>query len=98
MNFIRKLIAVRKRTPALVDGSFTWVQPGENPALAAYLREKAGQSVLVVHNLSDRTQPFALSLTRAGAVKDLLEDITVPADGMLRLTLAPFEFRWLELP
>lgn len=98
LRFIRKLISVRKRTRALVDGSFSWVQPGENPALAAYLREKEGQSVLVVHNLSDRTQPFALYLPKAGVVKDLLEEKAVPADGVLRLTLAPFEYHWLELP
>ncbi|TLN05471.1 DUF3459 domain-containing protein, partial [bacterium] len=97
-NFIRKLIAVRKSAPALVRGGFAWVQLGENPALAAYVRESGEQSVLALHNLSDRPQPFTMSLPRPGIVKDLLDGESLPVDGVLRLTLAPYGFRWLELP
>jgi maltose alpha-D-glucosyltransferase/alpha-amylase len=97
LNFIRKLISVRKLTPALVQGNFTWVQPGENPALAAFLREVEGQSVLVLHNLSGQAQSFSLSLSKPGLVKDLLNGETYPTDDVLRVKLAPFEFRWLEL-
>ncbi len=98
LNFTRKLISTRKQTPALVCGSFEWVQPGQNPALAAYLRAAEGQTVLALHNLSDQAQPFVFSLPRPGKVKDLLSAEILPTGGELRLTLAPYEFRWLEMP
>ncbi|TLN04715.1 hypothetical protein FDZ74_14055, partial [bacterium] len=98
LSFTRKLVRVRKENPALVKGSFAWVQPGVNPTVAAYLRECPEQIVLALHNLSNQSQPFAMSLPKSGTVKDLLSGETITADGMLRLTLAPLEFRWLELP
>ncbi|NMB68647.1 MAG: maltose alpha-D-glucosyltransferase [Chloroflexi bacterium] len=98
LNLTRKFIRVRQASPALVSGSFAWVQPGVNPAIAAYLRESPQQNVLVLHNLSSQGQPFAMSLPKSGLLKDLLNGETITADGMLRLTLAPYEFRWLELP
>ena len=81
-----------------MSGSFAWVQPGVNPAIAAYLRESPQQSVLVLHNLSGQGQTFAMSLSKSGLLRDMLGGETLAADGMLRLTLAPYEFRWLELP
>ncbi len=98
LSFIRKLISTRKRSPALVNGSFTWVQPGVNPPVAAYLRVSPEQTVLALHNLSEKSQPFAMELPKSGTVKDLLSGEAIAADGVLRLTLAPLEFRWLELP
>ncbi len=98
LNFFRKLIVVRKSTPALVRGGFTWVQPGENPALAVFVRESGEQSVLALHNLSDRPQPFTMALTRPGAARDLLDGESLPSGSVLHLTLAPYGFRWLELP
>ena len=98
LSFIRKLITMRKRSPALVHGTFNWVQPGVNPPVAAYLRECPEQTVLALHNLSSQSQPFAMALPKSGIVKDLLSGETIAADGMLRLTLGPLEFRWLELP
>jgi len=98
LNFTRELIRVRQASPALVGGSFAWVQPGANPAIAAYLRECPQQSVLALHNLSGQNQPFAMPLSKSGKVKDLLSGETIAADGMLRLTLGSLEYRWLELP
>ncbi|GAP15523.1 trehalose synthase [Longilinea arvoryzae] len=99
LNFTRKLISTRKQAPALVRGGFTWVQPGQNPALAAYLRATDEQSVLALHNLSDQAQPFAFSLSHTGVVRDLLDAAKdFPVEGELRVSLAPYEFRWLELP
>lgn len=98
LNLTRELIRVRQASPALVRGSFAWVQPGVNPAIAAYLRECPQQSVLALHNLCAQSQPFAMALPKSGTTKDLLSGETLAADGMLRLTLAPYEYRWLELP
>ena len=60
--FYHTLLALRERTPALAsDASFRKVAAGNERAIYAYVREKAGKKVLVVLNLSAQPQSVALA-------------------------------------
>jgi glycosidase len=60
-KFYKTLLALRKRNPALAsDASFRKVSVGDDKALYAYVREKAGKKVLVVLNLSAKAQAVAV--------------------------------------
>jgi len=56
-KFYQTLLALRKRNPALAaDASFRKVNVGDERAVYAYVREKAGKKVLVILNLSNKEQ------------------------------------------
>jgi alpha-glucosidase len=57
LTLYRRLIALRRTTPALAVGSYVGLEPRGN--VLAYVREHAGQRVLVVLNLSSQPQRFA---------------------------------------
>jgi len=59
LNFYRRLIAVRRANPALVDGMFQPLTFGTR-YLMAYLRQNASQTVLVALNFSGRRQRLVL--------------------------------------
>jgi maltose alpha-D-glucosyltransferase/alpha-amylase len=61
LNWMRRLIRVRKKHPVFGRGSLKFV-PCENRRVVAYLREYRGQQVLVVNNLSAQAQPAELDL------------------------------------
>jgi alpha-amylase len=60
-KFYATLLALRKRSPALAaDASFRKVKAGNEQAVYAYVREKAGKKVLVILNLSAKPQTIAV--------------------------------------
>lgn len=60
-KFYKALLALRKRNPALAsDASFKKVNAGDDKAVYAYVREKAGRKVLVILNLSATEQTIAV--------------------------------------
>jgi len=60
-GFYKTLLALRKRNPALsADASFKKIVVGDETALYAYTREKAGHKILVILNLSDNPQNVSI--------------------------------------
>ncbi|RZL04564.1 MAG: DUF3459 domain-containing protein, partial [Hymenobacter sp.] len=60
-KFYATLLALRKRNPALAaDASFRKVKVGDERAVYAYVREKAGKKVLVILNLSAKPQTITV--------------------------------------
>jgi alpha-glucosidase len=57
LNFTRRLIALRRATPALVRGNFAPLSAP--PGVLAYLRHSEDQTALVVMNFSDRRKAFS---------------------------------------
>jgi len=61
-KFYQTLLALRRRNPALAaDAAFRKVAVGDERAVYAYVREKAGRRVLVVLNLSAREQTIRVA-------------------------------------
>ena len=100
LNLIRKMIAIRKKHLAFGLGDFEWVKP-DLKSLAAYQRSYRDEKLLVVNNLSPRTQIFEFQLPGDGSSVplDLLSGSNFPGKkgNNLRLTLEPYQYLWLKL-
>jgi maltose alpha-D-glucosyltransferase / alpha-amylase len=100
LNWMRRLIAVRKRYPVFGRGSIEFLLPA-NTKVLAYIRRNATQTVLCVVNLSRFVQPVELDLSRyRGAIPvELIGETRFPAIGDLPyfLTLGPHGFYWFRL-
>jgi maltose alpha-D-glucosyltransferase/alpha-amylase len=100
LNWMRRLIAVRKRYPVFGRGAIEFLLPA-NTKVLAYVRKDATQTVLCVVNLSRFVQPVELDLSRyKGAVPvELIGETLFPPIGDLPyfLTLGPHGFYWFRL-
>jgi maltose alpha-D-glucosyltransferase / alpha-amylase len=100
LQWLRRLIRVRKRYPAFGRGSLKFV-PCENRRVVAYLREHGGETLLIVNNLSSFAQPAELDLRGcAGMVPvELLGNHAFPRIGQQHyvVTLSPNSFFWFRL-
>jgi maltose alpha-D-glucosyltransferase/alpha-amylase len=68
LNRMKQLLAVRARSQAFGRGTIEFLRP-RNPSILAYYRTYLDDVILVVANLSERTQPVELDLSRhRGAV------------------------------
>jgi maltose alpha-D-glucosyltransferase/alpha-amylase len=86
-NTIRKMIAVRKQHQCFGHGEFEWLDMGPT-AIAAYTRKYLGETILVIHNLSDK--PSETTIEKKFV--DVFTDTPVTQGSMI---LQPFQFRWL---
>jgi maltose alpha-D-glucosyltransferase/alpha-amylase len=100
LNWMKRIIGVRRQYPVLGRGSLEFLHP-ENRRVLAYLREYDGQTILCVANLSRFAQYVELDLGRfAGRVPvELIGRVHFPPVGDLPylLTLGPHDFLWFEL-
>jgi maltose alpha-D-glucosyltransferase/alpha-amylase len=101
LNWMRRLIAIRKRYPVFGRGTIEFLHP-TNLAVLAYLRRDEHQTVLVVNNLSRWVQPVELDLHEyAGALPiELFGETAFPrigAETPYFLSLGPHTFYWFRL-
>ncbi len=95
LNFYKRLIALRRRSPALMDG--TYAALGSDPHVYAYRRDARGQSAVVVLNMSAERRAFRLPApdgARSSAYAVALSSRPETARGRAvsgELSLAPFE-------
>jgi maltose alpha-D-glucosyltransferase/alpha-amylase len=100
LNWLKRLIAVRKRHPVFGRGTLEFIETG-NERVVAYVRAYRDDVVLVVNNLSRFAQPADLDLRKfAGAVP--VEMIggqpfhRISAEPY-EVTLSPHAFFWFRL-
>ncbi len=100
LNWMRRMLAVRKSFGVFGRGSLRFLYPG-NRKVFAYLREFGEDSVLCVCNLSRTAQAVELDLsTFNGRVPvDMVGGSVFPPVGQLSylLTLPPYGFFWFLL-
>jgi len=100
LNWLRRLIRVRKKYPLFGRGTLKFVSC-ENRRVVAYLREHEGQTVLVVNNLSAFAQPAELDLGpfRGRVPVEMLGNHPFPpvGEGPYMLSLSPYSFFWFLL-
>lgn len=98
LNWIRRLILVRKRTQIFGRGTMEFVKP-ENRAVFAFTRSYGGETVLCVYNLSRFAQPVELDLRRFAGIspREVIGGATFPpiTERPYQLALAPRGFYWL---
>ncbi|MGE5336436.1 MAG: maltose alpha-D-glucosyltransferase, partial [Gemmatimonadota bacterium] len=100
LNWMRRMLAVRKSTRAFGRGRLVFLHPGNRKVLA-YLREYEDEALLCVANLGRTAQPVELDLARhKGRVPiELMGRTTFPPIGELPylLTLPGHGFYWFRL-
>ncbi len=100
LQWMRRLIAARRRTRAFGRGSLRFLHPANTRVLAC-VREHQGEAILVVHNLAGSAEPVELDLREfRGAVPiEMLGEARFPAiaDRPYFLSLGPHGFYWLRL-
>jgi maltose alpha-D-glucosyltransferase/alpha-amylase len=100
LNWMKRLIRVRRAHPVFGRGSLEFLHPA-NRRVLAYLREHDGTTILCVANLSRFAQYVELDLSQwAGRQPiELIGRVHFPRIGDLPylLTLGPHDFFWFEL-
>jgi maltose alpha-D-glucosyltransferase / alpha-amylase len=98
--WMRRLIAVNRRSQALTRGSIEFLHPGNHKVLA-FLRRHEGEIVLVVANLSRFSQAVELDLSAFADHRpiELFGRSPFPRvkSDPFALTLGPHAFFWLAL-
>ncbi|WP_173932375.1 maltose alpha-D-glucosyltransferase [Chelativorans sp. Marseille-P2723] len=97
LNWVRRMIAVRKQHPAFGRGDFTMLYPG-NRRILAYTRSDGNETILCVANLSRSAQAVELDLSKyRGCVPiELISHSPFPPIGDLpyMLTLSSYGAFW----
>lgn len=100
LNWTKRLIAVRKSSPAFGRGSITFIRPA-NRAILAYVRQYGDEVILCVANLSRAAQATELDLSpwKERVPLEMLGRTSFPAIGELpyMVTLSPYGFYWFKL-
>ncbi len=100
LNWMKRMIAVRKRYKAFGRGTIRFLHP-ENLKVLVYLREWDGEVLLCVVNLSRFVQYAELDLGEFDGWRpvELIGEIRFPQIGQLPyfLTLGPHSFYWFRL-
>jgi maltose alpha-D-glucosyltransferase/alpha-amylase len=100
LNAMRRLIAARRTTRAFGRGTIEFLRP-RNQRVLAYVRHHEGDTVLVVANLSDSSQPLELDLAEfAGATPiEMLGNTRFPPirEAPYFLSLGPHGYYWFRL-
>jgi maltose alpha-D-glucosyltransferase/alpha-amylase len=100
LNWMRRLITIRKQSPLLGRGTIDFLRP-RNEKVLVHLREFQGEAMLLVHNLASSAQPVELDLRRfRGAVPIEQFGLTrFPqiSDHPYQLSLGPYGYYWFRL-
>ena len=94
LRTIQKMISLRKRHPAFGSSNMEWIETG-NRAVAVYLREHAGESILVFNNLTAVDQVVQLPAAYQTMARDLFSNQVIFIQECLELQ--PYSYRWLQL-
>ena len=97
-NFMRALIAIRRRRPEIGWGEFSVIEQDERCVLAHEV-VLGDSAVLTVHNFS--ADPVTVTLRDIVAEDEVLEDLldgaaSVATDGGLEIGLEGYGYRWLR--
>ncbi|MBI4083076.1 MAG: maltose alpha-D-glucosyltransferase [Candidatus Lambdaproteobacteria bacterium] len=99
--WMKRLITLRKRYPALGRGDIAFLTP-QNAKVLSFVRTYGDQALLVVANLSRFVQYVELDLSRYRGIApvEVFGKTVFPTIGELPylLTLGPHNFYWFELP
>lgn len=101
LNWMKRLIKLRKRNPVFGRGQITFLHPTNTKVLAYVRHDSDGCAILCVNNLSRFVQPCELDLSIFNGYTpvELFGETPFPAIGELPyfVTLAPHGFYWFRL-
>jgi alpha-glucosidase len=95
LNFYRRMLWLRRETPALMSGDYQALHEDAEDYLA-FLRTTADQSCLVILNYSDKVHTVAFEGDQAPVI--FSSEAREATANLRHLTLAPFEIFIAQLP
>ncbi|MGD8627964.1 MAG: alpha-amylase family glycosyl hydrolase, partial [bacterium] len=100
-DFYTRLLGLKKSNHALwngyMGGDLTWIHTTNDAGVFAFLREKEGDRVFVILNLSGRQQIVTLEGdAHHGDYRDAFTDEAVSLDDLTSFTLDPWDYRVLS--
>ena len=100
LNWMKRLIGVRKSTKVFGRGTLTFIRPA-NRAVLAYVRQLGDQAILCVANISRSAQAVELDMSpwKGRIPREMLGRTNFPRIGELPylVTLPPYGFFWFSL-
>ncbi len=97
LNFYKRLIQVRKNTPALIEGEYRPLHERAR-AYLAFLRETPEQTVLVVLNYSAQPRALTFAVDGKHTAHPLFSTAShKPEETLYHISLAPYEVLIAEL-
>jgi maltose alpha-D-glucosyltransferase / alpha-amylase len=100
LNWMKRLISVRKSTKVFGRGSLTFIRPA-NRAVLAYVRQIDNEAILCVANISRSAQAVELDMSpwKGRVPQEMLGRTHFPRIGDLPylVTLPPYGFFWFQL-
>ena len=100
LSWMRRIIAVRKSTRVFGRGTLRFLEPA-NTRVVAYLREWAGETILVVANLAGSAEPVELDLRayRGAWLVEMFGGARFPGIGEAPyfVSLGPYGFYWFRI-
>ncbi|MBX3342640.1 MAG: alpha-glucosidase C-terminal domain-containing protein, partial [Nitrospira sp.] len=101
LNWMRRMIAIRKKHKVFGRGTLQFLSPA-NEKILAYIRAHDQETLLLVHNLAGSSQAVELDLGRYKDVvpEELIGESRFPTihEQPYVLTLGPYSSYWLHLP
>jgi alpha-glucosidase len=97
LNFYRRMLRMRKQTPALIAGDYAPVHEQATEYLAFLRTIKGGRACLVVLNLSERAHVLRFDLDAASARRVFSSRERQGGDDLAHLEIGPFEVYIAEL-
>ncbi len=98
--WMKRILSLRQRLPALGRGSLTFLQP-DNRKILMFVREHEDQRVVVVANLSRHAQALTVDLSpyKGFVPVEIFGRARFPVieDGAYQLTISPHAFYWFTL-
>ncbi|WP_331975136.1 alpha-amylase family protein [Ohtaekwangia sp.] len=92
LNWLRRMIALRKKHPEIAYGNWKIIKTNA-PEVIAMLYTWQGKQLLVVHNLDDAPKHIAINID-GKTMKDLLHQAVYTADN---LSLIGHGYKWIEV-
>ena len=96
LNWTERIIRMRKECPEIGWGDWT-ILPARNPHVLALSYQWRGNSVLVVHNFSPEPQSVSVEAGEDTLVNLLTEEHSRSEDGVHRLALDAYAYRWFRV-
>jgi maltose alpha-D-glucosyltransferase/alpha-amylase len=88
------MIAIRKKHAAFGGSNMEWIETG-SPAVAAYIRQHHGDTMLILNNLSFSAEIVKIPVEYQKEYLDLFAGHTQALSETL--TLPPYSYLWLQM-
>lgn len=96
LDFVKKLIALRKKEPVLFNGNNRFLDTTRSDAVFAFQRKDASGQITCVFNFSGKTLDVSLKDAAFGEMPEFLLNSGVQINLDQSLTIQPYGYCWIK--